>query len=413
MAIDWRSARGGALAWFSKSNLDFGFLAILVVNLLLLVYRLGDPEGSLIFDESYYVQDARVIAGQAVTQDHLPEVLHSGCDPNMEHPPLPKVIMALGIYLFRESAFGWRLPSVVLGFLGVAMVYSIARSLGATRSQCRLSALVLAFDNLYFIHSRIATLDIYMVSFCLLGTWLYLRRHYEFAGLAFGLATVCKINGLLGVAALVFYEFGSWWFAGRMVEQAKSHLRRLGLLVLFWLTSAFVFLGALDRYFTEFSGPLEHVKYIFKYGTSLSREVGVAPQGAEGTPIQWWLNIKTFDYLSVWGTDAKGNTVPLATFVGCMNIYFIAVAPLVLAYSFTQARASRLALLCSCLFLANYVPMLLVWVKSRRISYLFYMLPSMPSIAMSIGLVAGRLPKWVSRLFAAITLYAFATLFPF
>ena len=398
--------------WMSRSNLDFGFIAILVVFLLVLTYRLADPDGSLIFDESYYVQMARVIAGLPVTHANLPEVLHSGCDPNSEHPPLPKVIMSIGVLIFRDNGLGWRLPSVVLGVLGVVCVYGIALSIGATRRQARLATFVLAFDNLYFIHSRIATLDIYMVSFCLLGTFLYLRAQYEASGLAFGLATVCKVNGLLGVGALFLYELSTWFF-NRSTARLTHSLRRLALLFVFWLLSSFFALGALDRYYTEFKGPLEHVRYIFSYGTSLAREVGVAPQGAESTPLQWWLNIKCFEYLGVWGTDLKGNQVPLASFQGCMNIYFVACAPLALGFCLLHARTSKWARLCFCLFVANYVPMLLVWIKARRISYLFYMLPSMPSISLAIACVSRELPPWVGRLLMVLTVYAFCMLFPF
>jgi predicted membrane-bound dolichyl-phosphate-mannose-protein mannosyltransferase len=408
------------LGWMlamERSNLDAVLIAILIVHGFLLLYRLADPEGSLIFDETYYVQMARVILGHPVLPDGLPgENLHSGCDPNAEHPPLAKLIMALGISVFRDNGMGWRLPSVALGVLGVGLVYAIVRHLGGTRTQARLACFVLAFDNLYFVHSRIATLDIYMVSLALLGTWLYLTDRYEFSGLAFGLSTTCKINGLLGVFAIFLYEFARWKIPARadQPESERPHsFTPLMIMFGFYLTFSYCALGMMDCYFTEFPGPANHVMHIFSYGTSLSRAVGVGPQGAESTPLQWWLNEKVFEYLNI-NSGTEGALTTVISFKGAMSVYLISAAPFVLGYSFLQARlGNRLALLAVCLFLANYVPILVTWFKARRICYLFYMLPSLPAIAMAAGCTAEALPAWTRALLVVATLYSFVSLFPF
>jgi len=392
-------------------NLDLGLILLLLIFSAILFYRLGDPDGALIFDETYYVQDARVMLGHLVTSEGLPDKWYSGGDPNAEHPVLAKLIMATFISVFQADGTGWRLPSVVLGILSVGMVYGIALALGASRAQARLAAAVLAFDNLFFIHSRIATLDIYLVGFSLLGTWLYLRKQYELAGIAFGLATCSKINGLFSVAAIVAYEILCFWRC--RAERVPFAKKPILLLIGFYAAFTFFLMGALDCYWTQFRTPTEHVVHIFRYGASLVREEGVAPQGVESTPIQWWMNDKAFDYFAIT-TSVEGNTNHPIRFQGRLSNYTIAAAPFALLFCLLQGwQANRLAILALCLFFFNYAPVFASWALARRICYLYYMVPCLPAIVLGISMGLQLMPRWCRYCFVLSVLYSFVYLFPF
>src|SRR5438270_10252385 len=89
---------------------------ILLLSLPFRGFHLGSPCGSpcrtrtdhtLIFDEAYYVNAARVIAGVkppgGVPYANAP--LHK--DPNAEHPQLAKLIIAGTIKLFGDNPWGW------------------------------------------------------------------------------------------------------------------------------------------------------------------------------------------------------------------------------------------------------------------------------------------------------------------
>ena len=84
----------------------------------------------LIFDEDYYVNAARVIdriqPPKGVPYANSP----LGTDPNSEHPPLAKLIMAGGIELFGDGPIAWRLPSVLLGTVAILGMFALVRAAG-------------------------------------------------------------------------------------------------------------------------------------------------------------------------------------------------------------------------------------------------------------------------------------------
>ena len=130
---------------------------------------------TLIFDEAYYVNAARVIAGI-----HPPAGSHYadaplGTDPNAEHPQLAKLIIAGGDRAVRRRPVrvADRQPVLRLdrdpGDLR-------ARPRGRRRRWSAVGASALmACDNLLLVHGRIGTLDIYVVAMMIWGVALYLR----------------------------------------------------------------------------------------------------------------------------------------------------------------------------------------------------------------------------------------------
>jgi predicted membrane-bound dolichyl-phosphate-mannose-protein mannosyltransferase len=390
--------------------LDLPLLWIVFLGGLLRSFRLGKPDGALIFDEVYYVQDARVILGLPVRLHHLSARALSGLDPNSEHPPLAKLIMAASMWVFGHGDFAWRVPSVVLGTLSIWLIYKLVLAIGGTTSQARIAAFVLAFDNLAFLHGRIATLDIYVMTFMLLGTLLYVRRSFAYAGIALGLGTLCKLNGVFGVVAVALFglfdlhhnrkERGVW----RCIEP-------IAVMLVVYVAFTVCALGALDCAWTPFRSPLEHLTHIVRYGASLTRRSGSL--GAESTPFQWWLNQAPIDYFSVYVTSGA-LTKTTVLFRGAMTEYVICAAPLALAYAALRAwRGSRYGGLVLCLFAANYVPVFLAWGLAGRMSYIYYFLQSLPAVALAIALTARAVPRVVRWAFVAAVLFSFATWFPF
>ncbi|MGD0679789.1 MAG: glycosyltransferase family 39 protein [Polyangiaceae bacterium] len=385
-------------------------LVLLGVAAVLRSFRLADPSGALIGDEVYYVQDARVMLGLPVVFHHLPGSALSGLDPNFEHPPLGKLIMAGFIRVFDDRDFSWRIPSVILGTLAIALLYAIVLQLGGTRRQALIAAFLLAFENLSFLHGRIGTLDVYVTTFILAGTSLYLASCYEVAGVVFAIAMVCKMNGICGIFALAIYEVllatrGSW-------RVSWSALRPLVLTTVFCAAFFFLTLGALDCFWTEYRDPWSHVMAMVKFAKSLTR-VGPS-QGSESTPLQWWVNSGVFNYFQVT-TSSGGVSRTTVLFRGAMNDYIIAAAPFGLLYAARRVWTgqSRLAAFAIASFLGNFGPIFLAWAIVSRMSYIYYMVPPMPAIVCAIALLATAVPPVFQWGFAAAVVYSFIVYFPF
>jgi dolichyl-phosphate-mannose--protein O-mannosyl transferase len=188
---------------------------ILVFSLYARVLHLGQPctsrcktanEHTLIFDESYYVNAARVI-------DHIeppPGAPYHGApkgkDPNAEHPQLAKLVIAAGIKLFGDTPRGWRIGSVLFGLIGMVALFALVRAAGGGAWLAIGAVGVMALDNLLLVHGRIATLDIYAVAMMLVAAALYLRRRPLLAGVALGVGVCMKEVALYLLLVILLFE---------------------------------------------------------------------------------------------------------------------------------------------------------------------------------------------------------------
>jgi len=418
--------RGGVRERLRQSLSDPGqILAIvLVAAFVARAAWLSVPVNGLIFDEAYYVNAAEIINGQP-----LPDGTHyagspRGLDPNQEHPPLGKVLMALSMQVLGDNGLGWRLPSLILGMIALCAIYLIVRAAGESRWLGVLAVTFLAFDNLSLVHGRIGTLDVMVLAPILLGSWLGLRRRWFAAGALMGLGTLFKLTGLYGLAALLLWlglEALERWRRNRRLDLAFG--RPVALILAGYVLVFGVGLTSLDARYSSYAGrPLDHVQYMVTYGANLSK-TGPNPtcKSNDSAPWQWLTNDCEMTYYRVEVTTKAGgkvvSSVPSIDFRGAMNPVLIGTFALAMSAALWLAWRGRsvLARWSVVWVAANYLPYLVLVLAKGRITYIYYFLPVIPGLAVAIALLLMRsgLPRFVLWGYLAAFMVAAVAYYPF
>ena len=164
-------------------------VAIVAVGILAAILRfhdLGYPERR-VFDEYYYPKSACILLGYSNDRCDInsaderfwrADKLDTGA---WVHPPLGKWAIALGELAQGTESYGWRVSSATAGTLIVVMIAVIAQLLFGSALWTFVAGLLMTFENLSFVQSRIATLDVF-VAFWVVAAFLLLlldRRWIE------------------------------------------------------------------------------------------------------------------------------------------------------------------------------------------------------------------------------------------
>jgi Dolichyl-phosphate-mannose-protein mannosyltransferase len=443
-----------------RSALRSPLVLLAIVSVLSLAARaawLGEPCQSpcnkagdhvLVFDEAYYVNAARVIAGLTPpTGAHYADA-PSGTDPNAEHPQGAKLIMAASIDLFGDGPLAWRLGSLVFGSLAILGIYALVRAAGGGPWLALGAGTLMACDNLLLVHGRIGTLDIYVLAPMVWGVALYLRGRPILAGVLIAVAACFKEIAPYALLVLALVE-GLRLAAARgdpAVAVAGGAKRALGRLGMCGLTAAALFvalLGLMDRIATPYAdssatlitgGPFAHIAHMISYAADLTSPKG--PTGIASYPWQWLFDYKPITYLRINPSDPTNEfhaIHPVSAFFGMMSppIMVLAIPSLLFAayrIALLVARPTasvdgppvptQLGIVGLAWFLGTFLPFELQSLIFSRTSYIYYMVVVMPGIYVSIVylLAYARRPRltavWALAVLAAVVLmYPFVPVF--
>jgi len=330
-------------------------------------------------------------------------------------------MIALSMWLIGNNEYGFRLPSVLLGTLSILVFYLLLKRVSGDKLLALIATFLFSFDNLVFVHSRIATLDIFVLFFMILGFHWYFGRKMILSGVAFALSTLCKIGGLYGILAVGVYHVGKALFAKKGDSEQQSLMQRLGDLERLVIAYGVSFVGLLfvmDRLWVGYPSPIEHITFILNYTRAL---VAPFPTGIQSNPWQWLLNQVQIPYLKVdVNKIVDGTVVGTYTrihFNGAMNPLTIYLTlPTVLYQTYLYfTRRQDISLLAIAWFAGTYlpfIPMALMW---NRIMYLFYFLNTVPSVCIAITSMAldQKPPKIIMGLYLLAVVGMFVMMFPF
>jgi hypothetical protein len=390
---------------------------------------------TLVFDESYYVNAARVIAGLKPPAGAPYARAPGGTDPNSEHPQLAKLVIAAAIELFGDGPFAWRIGSILLGSIAILGMFALVRAGGGGRWPALGASALMAADNLLLVHSRIGTLDIYALAAMLCAVTLYLRGRPLWAGVVLGIGSCAKLVAPYAWLVLALIELLRFWVGRRAAagtpprfdpRAAGRHLASCGVAM---VGTFLALLDLMDRIAPPYNpathelvdgGPFGHLAHMLSYQTQLTSPHG--PTGIASYPWEWLVDYKPIVYLNINpARPAPGlyDIHPAAHFLGMISppIMLLALPALfVAAWRIVRGGTqSEIAIVAVAWFVGTFLPFELLSVLDSRTSYLYYMVAVMPGIYVAIVYLFARLkpPRWLLVSWAALVLIAAIVMFPF
>jgi dolichyl-phosphate-mannose--protein O-mannosyl transferase len=389
-------------------SINIGHLLLILTALHLFAMSFPNTKGAYVFDEAYYVGSS-----------HFDQDLLNGIASNLEHPFLGKIWGALGIYLFGDNFFGWRIFYVLIGVLTVWIFYELALVF-FSREKALFAATLLGFETLFFIHTSLALLEGPSILFGLLAFLLYFKRRYYLAAASFGLSVLSKEWGIYFVIAFILYLFYSE-IAGPFVSarighvtrrypsssQRSSKLLRIILFVIILVLVVSVPLWIYDLVYQPIgngvpvTNPVQNFQYYYNYQTSLTLS---ASDKADPWHYAWnWINPLTVapdDYYVVTvnfynqisnGTKVlTGTTYPI-DWLGIGNLViwysFWAIVPFLILKPIITRKLTQLEALVGTWIVGTYGPSLFLSAVVHRVVYAFYFINVDPALALGIPML--------------------------
>lgn len=405
--------------------------ALTIVSFLIRVYKLEVPDRQ-IGDEVYYVPDARSILGQ--NEQGLP------IDPRSGHPPLGKMLIALGMLAVGDNPFGWRIMSVIAGTAAIPIFYLVVSRLFQGRKEFSyatpIATILFSFETLTFYFSRVARIDIFMLVFLLAGIYFLLDNSFKRKILAaplFAAAFLAKESALVVIVPLLLY-------AGLKTVEKTRKKERPRLLRFDWRTVLTLFV-ATGVSVAVLWYVLEWVILVPRYSNLVERilvmlsKLSISNPAAAGRSEiwQWFFNYPATRAVAIVpGYQINPATVvtgPLVT-PGLRYSYVIQVSWTVLifmvpamAYMLWLARKDAIGRFTFLYWFGGLMGWVVVNMVFRGLIYLFYILTLLPPVIIAISYFlgkrlyeegSGKSVKWtaLTGLYLLLHLLYFAALYP-
>ncbi len=392
---------------------------ILLISTALRLWQLGTP-AEMMFDEIYYAKDAKAIVDGRVGT-HGQYRWAAGDEVSWPHPEMGKLAIAAGIRVFGDRSFGWRLPAVIAGIGLLACVYPLGRRLGLSPPWAIIALLFAAADPLGIAQSRIATLDIFIAVWtvvCILFVLRYVQdgwrtRWLFVSGAAGGMAVATKWSGGLAIVTALLIILTAWLAQRRAArrdavgesdgeaadEQPDGHVvaggalsplnlmpdaeavpaapprgsagSRVALIVAALIAlPALIYLLSYAQYFVAGHTVADFIE-LHRQAVIFSLNLRATHTYASLAPT--WI----VDYRPVWYYFEGTKTYHGVIAIGNPFLWWLASLSLVAAVVLTLLRRSYALLPVAAIIVVLYVP----WFLTQRTSFLYYMTPVAPFMA--------------------------------
>jgi len=354
----------------SKRLANVLLFTILLFSLLTRVYKLNLPEEKY-FDEVYHAFTAGLILHNDPKAWEWWNPHPEGFAYEWTHPPLAKLGMTVGMYIFGENGFGWRVVQAILGTGSVFMVYLLSLAIFKDRKTALFSSFIFSLDGLSLVMSRIGMNDSYLLFFSLLSVYLFIKNKNLLSSIAFGLAIASKWSAIYVLPIL---------FVSQIVFKKKINISLLSFLIF----PVLIYVGSYSVMFATghtWENFIEVQKQMWWYHTNL-----VAEHPYTSPAWSWPLLIRPI-YLYDGG-DIEGKVARIYAF-GNPLVFWFGLFSIILGFVISaKEKLKRLGFV-----IFSYLIFFLPWIASPRIMFFYHYLPSIPYLAIASGFILRRFPK--------------------
>lgn len=305
------------------------------------------------------------------------------------HPPVAKLGMSLGMFIFGENSFGWRIVQVFLGSLSVGVLFLIARRVFNDNKLAVFASLALMFDGLFFVMNRIGMNDTYMLFFGLLSLLFILNNKVFLSSLSFGLAISSKWSAIymlpiLALAILVFKRKISY-----------SYVYFLFVPIIVYISSYFVMFQT-GHTWSQF---VEVQRQMWWYHTNLVAE------HAYSSPAWSWPLLLRPIYLYDGGVE--NGLVSRIYALGNPVFFWFGIASVITASILVIKEKYRHLSFIIFAYLVFFIP----WIASPRIMFFYHYLPALPFLAIITAFILRKYEK-IAVIYFTLLILVFAYFYP-
>jgi dolichyl-phosphate-mannose--protein O-mannosyl transferase len=252
------------------------------------------------------------------------------------------------IYVFTDNAFDWRFFSIIIGTLGIIVFYFICRKLGFSVNTATLATFLFALDDMVFIHSGLALIDIYMLTFMLAAVLIYRKDKWK------PLAALLVTSAVSFVVLLEYFDL----FITRTIENPVTRITAM-------------LEGLAGNVFTNPRLSISSRPWTWVY-PQWFRAYYMGP------------NVPVILYAS--------NPQYLSFISPTLQILII---PIIGYMIYKAIKKSKVAGFVLCWFLATYIIWIPLDIISNRTTFVFYFLSTTPAICIGIAIA---LSDWLNYL---------------
>ena len=347
--------------------------AILTFALSIRLWRLSLPTG-YIFDEVYYAKNANSLLSSAVELDA------QGQAEFVVHPPFGKWLIAIGIRLFGNEEFGWRFASAIFGTLSILLIYLIVKKLFNSEFLSITAALLMAFDGLNLVMSRVALLDIFLMFFILLSIYFLIINNLWLSGSAIGLAISIKWSAAFLIPLVILFVVIYNKVTFRNLYKVVSQFTLLPISIYFASWSGWIFSSqgwARQSESNVFASLWNYHLQILDFHQGLDDK-----HAYQANPWSWLVlgRPTSFYYESPSDCGAEKCAQEILA-IGTPLLWWISIFAVAITFGFLVTKLERAAAIILLGFAGTYLPWFFI---QSRTTFYFYSISILPFLILAL-----------------------------